>query len=111
MADALVLAAGALPILGGTEDTLAEQAVFFRLERAVVDGLGLLHLTAAPLTDAFGRSQRDLDGVKLQFFGFHIARRKQFSGHESLLFRSRRPSLPGPNPGRVKVRGVLKYGS
>ena len=36
-ADALVLAAGALPVLGGAEDLLAEQAVLLGLEGAVVD--------------------------------------------------------------------------
>ena len=39
--DALVLAAVALPVLGRTEDALAEQAVLLGLERAVVDRLGL----------------------------------------------------------------------
>src|SRR4029079_15930375 len=39
VADALVLAAVALPVLGGTQDALAEQAVLLGLERAVVDGL------------------------------------------------------------------------
>jgi hypothetical protein len=40
--DALVLAAGAFPVLDGTENAFAEQAALFRLERAVVDGLGVL---------------------------------------------------------------------
>ena len=38
MLDALVLAAGAFHVSGGPEDAFAEQAAFFRLERAVVDG-------------------------------------------------------------------------
>src|SRR5262249_37142713 len=37
VADALVLAAVALPVLGRTEDALAEQAVALGLERPVVD--------------------------------------------------------------------------
>ena len=41
IADALVLAAMTFPVLDRTENALAEQAVLFRLERAVVDGLGL----------------------------------------------------------------------
>ena len=45
-AHALVLAAVALPVLGRTEDLLAEESVLLRLERAVVDGLGLLDLAA-----------------------------------------------------------------
>ena len=48
-ADPLVLAAVALPVPGGTEDLLAEQAVTLGLERAVVDRLRLLDLTVRPL--------------------------------------------------------------
>src|SRR5690606_7787592 len=44
VADPLVLAAVALPVLDRAEDLLAEQAVLLRLERPVVDGLGLEHL-------------------------------------------------------------------
>ena len=54
-ADALVLAAVALPVPGGTEDLLAEEPVLLRLQGAVVDGLGLLHLTVRPLADVVGR--------------------------------------------------------
>ena len=42
VAHALVLAAVALPVLGGTEDALAEQTVALGLERAVVDRLRLV---------------------------------------------------------------------
>ncbi len=48
-ADALVLAAVALPVAGRTEDLLAEEPVLLRLEGAVVDGLGLLDLAVGPL--------------------------------------------------------------
>src|SRR4029079_8148877 len=58
-ADALVLAAVALPVPGRTEDLLAEESVLFGLERAVVDGLGLLDLAVAPLTDVVSGSQTD----------------------------------------------------
>ncbi len=64
IADALVFSAVALPVLGGAEDALAEQAVAFRLERAVVDGLRLFDLAVRPLPDFFGRSKSDLDGFK-----------------------------------------------
>ena len=37
----LVLAAIALPVLGGTEDALTEQPVLLRLECPVIDGLRL----------------------------------------------------------------------
>ena len=55
----LVLAAVALPVPGGTEDLLAEEAVTLGLERAVVDGLGLLDLAVAPLTDVVSGGEAD----------------------------------------------------
>ena len=63
-ADALVLAAVALPVPGGTEDLLAEQAVLLRLERAVVDGLGLLDLAVRPLADVVRGGQTDAQLVE-----------------------------------------------
>ena len=65
VADALVLAAVALPVLGRTEDALAEQAVLLRLERAVVDRLGLGDLTGAPRPDLLAGGETDLDGVEI----------------------------------------------
>ncbi len=58
-ADALVLAAVALPVLRRPEDLLAEEAVLLGLERAVVDGLRLLDLAVGPHADRVGRSQPD----------------------------------------------------
>src|SRR5699024_1199435 len=58
-ADALVLAARALPVPGGAEDALAEEPVLLRLEGAVVDGLRLLDLTVRPTADVVGRRQAD----------------------------------------------------
>jgi hypothetical protein len=70
------------PVLYGTEDALAEQAVLLRLERPVVDSLGLEHLAPRPpgaeaghlqplallgiLRPAhlFGRSDADLDVIE-----------------------------------------------
>ena len=63
--DALVLAAGALEVLLRTEDLLAEQAVLLRLERAVVDGLGLLDLTVGPHADGFRGGQTDAELVEV----------------------------------------------
>ena len=60
----LVLAAVALPVPGGAEDLLAEEAVALGLERAVVDGLGLLHLAVRPLTDLVGGGEADTDLVE-----------------------------------------------
>src|SRR5439155_10314534 len=63
--DALVLAAVALPVLGRTEDLLAEESVLLGLERAVVDRLRLLDLTVRPRADLVGGGERDrqLGGV------------------------------------------------
>ena len=49
--DALVLTAGALPVLLRTEDALAEQPVTLGPVGAVVDGLGLLDLSVRPGPD------------------------------------------------------------
>ena len=64
-ADLLVLAAVALPVLGGAKDPLAEQAVPLGLEGAVVDGLRLLHLAEGPVADLLRGGDADADGVKL----------------------------------------------
>ena len=64
-ANALVLAAGALPVLGRTEDLLAVQAVLFGLERAVVDGLGLLDLAVRPAADIVGAREGDAKRVEV----------------------------------------------
>ena len=60
----LVLAARALPVAGGPEDLLAEEAVLLRLQRAVVDGLRLLDLAVRPLADVVRRCQTDLEVVE-----------------------------------------------
>src|SRR5213082_1293156 len=65
VADPLVLAAVALPVLGGAEDALAEEPVLLGLERAVVDGLGLGDLAGAPGADLLGGGETDLDGVEI----------------------------------------------
>src|SRR5262249_4088500 len=58
---AAVLAAGALPVLLGAEDALAEQAVLLGAVGAVVDGLGLLHLAEGPAADVVRAGQADAD--------------------------------------------------
>ncbi len=65
VADALVLAAVALPVLGGTEDALAEEAAVLRLQRPVVDGLWLGDFAVGPAANAFRRGEHDLDGVEI----------------------------------------------
>ncbi len=61
---ALVLAAQALVVLRRTKDAGAEQAVALRLERPVVDGLGLLDLAERPRADLLRRGQGDTDTVE-----------------------------------------------
>src|SRR5947209_2719246 len=56
---AAVLAAGAFPVLFGAKNAFAEQAVFFRPVRAVVDRLGLFHLAERPRTNVVRSRQAD----------------------------------------------------
>src|SRR5204863_2842274 len=65
VADPLVLAAVALPVLGRTEDALAEQPVLLGLERAVVDRLRLGDLAARPRADLLRGREPDLDRVEV----------------------------------------------
>ena len=44
------------------------KAALFRLERAVVDGLGILDFALAPGADGFGRRERDADVIHLVDF-------------------------------------------
>ncbi len=60
----LVLAAKAFIILHGAKDAGAEQAVFFRLEGAVVDRFGLLDLAVRPAQDLLRACDRDADLVE-----------------------------------------------
>ena len=64
VADLLILAAVALPVLGGAKDALAEQAIALGLEGAVVDGLRLFDFAVRPFTDHLRRSDADFDRVK-----------------------------------------------
>src|SRR5581483_9186512 len=59
--DAFIFSAGAFPVLHRAENAFAEQAAFFRLERAIIDGLGVFDFTLGPGPDGFGRGDRDRD--------------------------------------------------
>src|SRR5205823_5281379 len=59
MFDPLILSAGAFPVLYGAENTLAEQAAFFRLEGAVIDGFGVFDFPFGPGADRVGRGHRN----------------------------------------------------
>ena len=104
VADALVLTAVALPVLGRTEDLLAEEAVLLGLQRAVVDGLGLGDLARAPLPDLLGGGQTDGDGVEIVDVDQCAAPFSCAGGRTALARRprgklrpsSRRPAAPGP---------------
>src|SRR5262249_10132785 len=65
MLDALILSAGAFPVLHGTENAFAEQAALLGLERAVIDGLGVFHFPFGPGTNGFGRRDLDRDVLHL----------------------------------------------
>ena len=52
MANALVLAAIALPVFGGTENALAEKPAMLWLERAVIDGLRLGDLAVRTIRES-----------------------------------------------------------
>ena len=59
VADVLVFTAVALPVLGGAKDGLAEEAVFFGPQAAIVDRLRLGDLAVGPLADVVGRGEAD----------------------------------------------------
>jgi len=59
VADALVLAAVALEVLGGAEDLLAEESVLFGLQGAVVDGLWLGDFAVGPGADLLRAGKGD----------------------------------------------------
>ncbi len=62
---ALVLSAQALVVLYWTKDLGTEKTITLRLERTVIDGLGLLHFAKGPGTDHLGRGQTDTNGIEL----------------------------------------------
>ena len=68
IADPLVLAAGAFPVLLRTEDALTEQSVPFRFECSVVDGLWLGYFTSRPGADLVWRGESNSDRVKIIYF-------------------------------------------
>src|ERR1700733_4221609 len=80
MFHALVLAAQALPIGHGAEDAGAEQAVPLRLERAVVDGLGLGDFSVRPAPDFFRGRQADTDRIKVRNYIGHFERARTKQG-------------------------------
>ena len=64
VADAFVATAMALPVFGRPENLLAEQAVPFRFEGAIVDGFRLQHLAVGPAANLLRRGQPNTNGIK-----------------------------------------------
>ena len=62
--DLLISTAGAFPVFDWSEDALAEQAISFGLERAVIDSLRLLDFTMRPAHDVFTARDSDSDLVE-----------------------------------------------
>ena len=62
--DFLIFSTMTLPVLARSENSLAEQAVFLRLQRSVVDRLRLFHLAVRPLPDLLRGGQTDLNGIE-----------------------------------------------
>src|SRR5581483_49120 len=87
---ALVLAAQALVVLDRAEDARTEQAVAFRLERAVVDGLRLFDLAVGPGQNLFRARDRDLDLIENLRRHLRAEQIHHFLVHRLLLDRGAR---------------------
>ena len=61
IADPFILATMALPVLGRSENALAEQAVPLGLQGSVIDGFRLLYLAVGPLSNFIRRGQSDFN--------------------------------------------------
>ena len=99
VADALVLSAEALPVLGGTEDALAEEAVLLGAQGAVVDGLGLGDLPVGPATDLLWGRYGDSNGVEAGGLGPYPI------GHVHTVFTYSLSSTRSGS-GRSRPRGI-----
>ena len=65
VAHLFIFAADALIIPYGAENFSAKKTVALRLERAVIDGLGLFDLAVAPSLDLLGTSKPDSKRVEV----------------------------------------------
>ena len=97
----LVFTAMALPVLGGSENALAEQTVLFRLLRAVVYGFGFGDFAMRPRPYLVGGSHSDLYAVKIVYFGHNLPPYSSSSPSVNRLSRPLTPSSKPPSsPGR-----------
>ena len=95
VADPLVLAAVALPVLGRTEDALVEEAVLLRLERPVVDRLGLGDLALRPLPDLVRAGERDADRAEVIDFEHGSPPRRRLARQRDADRERAGPRRPG----------------
>src|SRR5215813_3012221 len=117
MLHALILAAQALPVGDWAENARAKQAVAFRFERTVVDGLRLGDFAVRPAPDLLRRSKADANRVEVRdrISEFKWVRAEQFvllscpsAAADSGLAAFTRPlSAPGEN----HPAGVASCGS
>ena len=98
VADPLVLAAVALPVLRRTEDALVEQTVLLGLEGPVVDRLGLRHLALRPLPDLVRAGERDADRVEVVDLEHGSPRRHRLARRRDAASGRGRPIRPGLHP-------------
>ena len=97
----LIFSAMALPVLGGSENALAEQTVFLRLLRPVIYRFGLGDFAVRPGSDLVGGSNAYLYAVKIVYFG-HTKPPYSSSSSPSMSRSSspRSPSGSSPEPNR-----------
>ena len=62
--DFLIFTTVALPVLARSENTLAEESVFFRFQCSVVNGFRFFYFSMGPLSDFLRRCQANLDRIK-----------------------------------------------
>src|SRR5438093_667825 len=105
VANPLVLAAVALPVLRRTEDALVEQTVLLGLEGPVVDRLGLRHLALRPLPDLVRAGERDADRVEVIDLEHGSPRRHRLARWRGAA------SYDQGRSGRASTRPVRKQGS
>src|SRR6266487_4348453 len=109
--DPLVLTAVALPVPGGDEDLLAEEPVLFRLERAVVDGLGLLDLTVRPLSDVVrgGKANAQVvEEVDVKHVCYPLGSSSDLQTSSTLLGSRRDRSMPSSSAARNTSSSVSR---
>ena len=91
ISDSLIFTAMAFPVLGRSENPLAEQTVFFGFLSSVIDGFGLGDFAVRPGPDFFGRCNAYLYRVKIVYFR-HILPPYSLSSDEP----NRSPSSSSP---------------